>query len=281
MLYFHSIGRLGRICQRSRGGAAFFAGGRGPLALSQGVEGLPDSRWSLHKPASPVQAGAGGPFGGWRRSSQSLLAPLPKGPICRAVAAPLPPFPALCGKETQPARRSRWGSPLPPAERGKPSICQQAAVPFPSLVRSSPLCRGKRGSARRYKAAMPFQPFPLPLRREGKTAQSTTAAAFIFFFDPCGEERTPYLSAGSAFALFARVEGTIFRCKERNSLFALSLHTKKRNHLPVNKRPPSQPDFIPMWRNRRIFSGAEGNPLPTAPRIKRGKQSASGQHLPL
>ena len=168
----------------------------------------------------------------------------------------MPPFQALRRKETQPAQQCRWVPLLPPAERGKPSICQQAAVPFPSLVRSSPLCRGKRGSARRYKAAMPFQPFPLPLRREGKTAQSTTAAAFIFFFDPCGEERMPYLSAGSAFALFARVEGTIFRCKERNSLFALSSTQKRGTTYPSTSGPRRSPILSPCGETEG-FSAAQ------------------------
>lgn len=240
--------------QPGRGG--FFCGVKGPPRPFTGSGGPARQPVVPSQISPPVQAGAGGPFGGWRRSSQSLLAPLPKGPICREVAAPLPPFQALRRKETQPAQQCRWVPLLPPAERGKPSICQQAAVPFPSLVRSSPLCRGKRGSARRYKAAMPFQPFPLPLRREGKTAQSTTAAAFIFFFDPCGEERMPYLSAGSAFALFARVEGTIFRCKERNSLFALSSTQKRGTTYPSTSGPRRSPILSPCGETEG-FSAAQ------------------------
>ncbi len=280
MLYFHSIGRLGRICQRGRGGAVFLRGEGAPSPFHREWRACPTAGGPFtNQPPLCKRERAGHLAGGGALRSPSSP-PLPKGPICRAVAAPLPPFPALRRKETQPAQQCRWGSLLPPRRKRKTVHLPAGndALPF-SCPLFAPVQREK-GICPPVQGGDAFSALSPPPAQGGEDGPIDNSGCFYLLFRPVWRRENAVSLRGQRFRSLCPCRGNDFPLQRAQFPLRPFLHTKKRNHLPVNKRPPLQPDFVPMWRNRRIFSGAEGNPLPTVPRIKRGKQSASGQHLP-
>ena len=168
MLYFHSIGRLGRICQRSRGGAAFFAGGRGPLALSQGVEGLPDSRWPLHKSAPLCKRERAGHLAGGGALRSPSSPPCQKGPSVGRWQRRRPlSQPCVERRRSLPSNVDGFPSFPLQKEENRPSASRQRC---PSLLLSAlrPCAEGKgdlpAGTRRRYL----FSPFPSPCAGRGR-----------------------------------------------------------------------------------------------------------------
>ena len=229
----------------------------------------------------PCASGSGRTI--WRVAA--LFAVPPRPPAKRAHlsggGSAVAPFPSPAQKGDAACPAMSMGPPLAPCRTRKTVHLPagSGALPF-SCSLFAPVQREK-GICPPVQGGDAFSALSPPPAQGGEDGPIDNSGCFYLLFRPVWRRENAVSLRGQRFRSLCPCRGNDFPLQRAQFPLRPFLHTKKRNHLPVNKRPPSQPDFVPMWRNRRIFSGAEGNPLPTDPRIKRGKQSASGQHLPL